>query len=206
MKRIIVIGSPGAGKSTFARQLRDITGLPLYYLDMIWHLPDRTTITKDEFDQEKSIYNENLKQQQEEEKEIVANYIKENKIKATPTDEGLYIIVNKKGKGPNKVEIGRNVAINYTGHLLDGKIFDSSSETIAKENNVYDASRKYGPIKYKVGETSFIPGWEQGVINQPAGSKLTLIIPSWLAYGSKGMGDIPPFSTLVFDIEIVSVN
>ena len=51
MKRIIVIGSPGAGKSTFARQLRDITGLPLYYLDIIWHLPDRTTITKDEFDQ-----------------------------------------------------------------------------------------------------------------------------------------------------------
>jgi adenylate kinase family enzyme len=51
MKRAIIIGSPGAGKSTFARQVRDITGLPLYYLDMIWHLPDRTTITKDEFDQ-----------------------------------------------------------------------------------------------------------------------------------------------------------
>lgn len=51
MKRIIVIGSPGAGKSTFSRQLRDKTGLPLYYLDMIWHLPDRTTITKDEFDE-----------------------------------------------------------------------------------------------------------------------------------------------------------
>ena len=50
MKRIIVIGSPGAGKSTFARMLRDKTGLPLVYLDMIWHLPDRTTITKDEFD------------------------------------------------------------------------------------------------------------------------------------------------------------
>ena len=51
MKRAIIIGSPGAGKSTFARQVRDITGLPLYYLDMIWHLPDRITITKDEFDQ-----------------------------------------------------------------------------------------------------------------------------------------------------------
>ncbi len=185
----------------FPNFYKEGTGMILYYEFAITDI-----ITKDEFDQEKSIYNENLKQQQEEEKEIVANYIKENKIKATPTDEGLYIIVNKKGKGPNKVEIGRNVAINYTGHLLDGKIFDSSSETIAKENNVYDASRKYGPIKYKVGETSFIPGWEQGVINQPAGSKLTLIIPSWLAYGSKGMGDIPPFSTLVFDIEIVSVN
>lgn len=51
MKRVIVIGSPGAGKSTFSRQLRDKTGLPLYYLDMIWHLPDRTNITRDEFDE-----------------------------------------------------------------------------------------------------------------------------------------------------------
>jgi len=52
MKRVIVIGSPGAGKSTFSRKLRDRTrtGLPLYYLDMIWHLPDRTNISKEEFD------------------------------------------------------------------------------------------------------------------------------------------------------------
>ena len=50
MKRAIVIGSPGAGKSTFARKLRDRTGLPLYYLDRIWHLPDRTTISREEFD------------------------------------------------------------------------------------------------------------------------------------------------------------
>lgn len=50
MKRIIVIGSPGAGKSTFARMLRDKTGLPLFYLDLIWHLPDRTPIARDEFD------------------------------------------------------------------------------------------------------------------------------------------------------------
>lgn len=54
MKRVIVIGSPGAGKSTFSRQLRDRTRLPLYYLDRIWHLPDRTTITKDEFDEKLS--------------------------------------------------------------------------------------------------------------------------------------------------------
>jgi adenylate kinase family enzyme len=46
-----VIGSPGAGKSTFARQLRDKLNLPLYYLDMIWHLPDGTNISKEKFDQ-----------------------------------------------------------------------------------------------------------------------------------------------------------
>ena len=45
-----MIGSPGAGKSTFSRKLRDKTGLPLHYLDMMWHLPDRTTISKEEFD------------------------------------------------------------------------------------------------------------------------------------------------------------
>jgi adenylate kinase family enzyme len=50
VERVLVIGSPGAGKSSFARRLREKSGLPLYYLDMIWHLPDRTTVTREEFD------------------------------------------------------------------------------------------------------------------------------------------------------------
>lgn len=48
--KIMIIGSPGSGKSTFARKLRDKTGLPLFYLDMIKHKPDRTTIPSAEFD------------------------------------------------------------------------------------------------------------------------------------------------------------
>ncbi len=50
MEKIIVIGCPGSGKSTFSRALRDKTGLPLYYLDMLWHKPDKTNITREEFD------------------------------------------------------------------------------------------------------------------------------------------------------------
>lgn len=50
MQKVIIIGSSGAGKSTFARRLRDKTGLPLYYLDMLWHRPDRTTVSREEFD------------------------------------------------------------------------------------------------------------------------------------------------------------
>lgn len=50
MKRIIVIGSPGSGKSTFSRRLAELTGLPLHHLDMIKHRPDRTTIPSEEFD------------------------------------------------------------------------------------------------------------------------------------------------------------
>ena len=48
--KIMIIGSPGSGKSTFARKLRDKTGLPLFYLDMIKHKLDRTTISSEEFD------------------------------------------------------------------------------------------------------------------------------------------------------------
>ena len=50
MKKIIVIGCPGSGKTTFAEKLRDETGLPLFYLDAIWHKPDRTHITREEYD------------------------------------------------------------------------------------------------------------------------------------------------------------
>ena len=50
MKKIIVIGCPGSGKTTFAEKLRDRTGLPLFYLDAIWHKPDRTHITREEYD------------------------------------------------------------------------------------------------------------------------------------------------------------
>ena len=50
MRKVLVVGCPGAGKSTFARELASRTGLPLYYLDMIWHRPDRTTVACEEFD------------------------------------------------------------------------------------------------------------------------------------------------------------
>ena len=50
MKRVIVIGCPGAGKTTFAEKLRDKIGIPLFYLDAVWHKSDRTHISRDEFD------------------------------------------------------------------------------------------------------------------------------------------------------------
>lgn len=50
MKKVIVIGCPGSGKTTFAEKLRDKTGLPLFYLDAIWHKADKTHISREEFD------------------------------------------------------------------------------------------------------------------------------------------------------------
>ena len=51
MQKITVIGCPGSGKSTFSRALRDKLGLPLHYLDILWHKPDRTNVTREEFDE-----------------------------------------------------------------------------------------------------------------------------------------------------------
>ena len=52
MKRVLVIGCPGSGKSTFARRLSEMTGFPLVYLDMLFHKADRTTCSKEEFDEQ----------------------------------------------------------------------------------------------------------------------------------------------------------
>lgn len=51
MKKVIIIGCPGSGKTTFAEKLNKATGLPLYYLDAIWHKPDKTHIPREEFDE-----------------------------------------------------------------------------------------------------------------------------------------------------------
>lgn len=61
LKKILVIGCPGSGKSTFSRKLHKLTQIPLFYLDMLWHRPDKTTYSREEFDKK---LEEILKQEQ----------------------------------------------------------------------------------------------------------------------------------------------
>ena len=197
-----------ASENSSTSAIEEIIGELEVYIDNCKYQPLSNTkiiVNKEEIEQEKNNFMKNMQEIQDAERETLAQYVKDNNIKAEPDEDGLYIVVNKKGNGP-KVEIGRNVAINYTGHLLNGKVFDTSLEPVAKANNIYQAGRQYVPMAYKVGDQPLIAGWEKGVINQPAGSKLTLIIPSALAYGPRAVGEIPANSPLVFDIEIVSVN
>lgn len=150
-------------------------------------------VTAEEIQAEEETFRQNMQEAQEAEPELIKKYIEENNITVQPNENGLYVIVNKKGNGA-KIEAGKTVAMHYTGRLLDGTKFDSS----------YDRN---APLTYVVGQQSLIRGWEDGVMGQTAGSKLTLVIPSALAYGERGAGNnIPPYSPLTFEIEIVSVN
>jgi FKBP-type peptidyl-prolyl cis-trans isomerase FkpA len=96
--------------------------------------------------------------------------------------------------------------VNYAGRNLDGTLFDSSIESVAKAGGLQQPGRTYEPLQVVIGTDSIIPGWNEGLLLLNEGSKATLIIPSALAYGAQGQGDIKPYSTLVFDVELVKVK
>src|SRR5690606_32980839 len=102
---------------------------------------------------------------------------------------------------------GDTVQVNYTGALTSGDVFDTSIKEVAEQNNIFNPMRPYEPAKFAIGVRQVIPGWDEGLLLLPKGSKAKLIIPSELGYGERGdmRGTIPPFAPLVFDIELIDV-
>ncbi|MBS4012217.1 MAG: FKBP-type peptidyl-prolyl cis-trans isomerase [Bacteroidetes bacterium] len=153
--------------------------------------------TLEEFEKE---YEELMAKQNQEndmayqrEQATLEQYLKDNKITQDPLPSGLFFIEKTKGSGP-KVQAGQEVSVHYTGMFLDGRVFDSSVE-------------RGEPITFPIGRGRVIPGWDEGIMLMNVGGKARLIIPSFLAYGDEGAGNvIPPFTTLLFDVEIVGVK
>lgn len=98
-------------------------------------------------------------------------------------------------------EVGHIVVVHYTGWLYDPHAADFHG---AK----FDSSLTRGqPFKFPLGGHRVIQGWDQGVAGMKVGGKRTLVIPSELAYGPRGAGDmIPPNATLIFDVELLAVQ
>jgi len=134
---------------------------------------------------------------------ILAKYLEDNNITTEPTESGLIFISKKKGTGKQAVA-GKKVKVNYEGMFLDGKYFDTSVEEAAKANGIYNPQRPYGPFDFDLGAGQVIKGWDEGIAMMKEGGKARLIIPSRIAYGAAPRPGAP-FSTLIFDVELVEV-
>jgi FKBP-type peptidyl-prolyl cis-trans isomerase len=139
-----------------------------------------------------------------EEPKALAKYLDDNKINVKPTASGLYFIEIKKGSGP-KMKEGDEAMVDYVGSLLSGSVFDTSKEGVAKESGIYNDQRPYEPIAVKLGSHQVIPAWEEALSLMSVGSKAKIILPSNMGYGEMGNGPIPPYSPLVFEMEVLKV-
>lgn len=138
--------------------------------------------------------------QKAKDEKIIKEYMDKNKLKATPTAEGVYVSVSEEGTGVQP-KAGDTVYVHYTGKLLDGKVFDSSLDSTLRPG------MKLEPIKFPIGRGFVIKGWDAGIAALKKGSKATLIIPSTLAYGLQGSPPaIPGNSVLAFDVQLIDVK
>tara|TARA_B100000809_G_scaffold263627_1_gene317327 strand:+ start:12501 stop:13316 length:816 start_codon:yes stop_codon:yes gene_type:complete len=105
------------------------------------------------------------------------------------TDSGLQYEIIKEGTGENALEDSK-VKVDYHGTFLNGVVFDSSIN-------------RGQPDEFDVNQV--IEGWTEGLQLMNTGSKFKFYIPSFLAYGSGGQGSIPPYTPLVFEVELLEI-
>jgi FKBP-type peptidyl-prolyl cis-trans isomerase FkpA len=106
------------------------------------------------------------------------------------TPSGLQYEIIKKGNGPLPTDTSK-VKVNYHGTLIDGTVFDSSVE-------------RKTPVDFKVNQV--IKGWTEALKLMPVGSKYKIYIPQELAYGGSEQQKIKPFSVLIFEVELISID
>jgi FKBP-type peptidyl-prolyl cis-trans isomerase FkpA len=135
----------------------------------------------------------------EQEQHALKRYLTDHNITQTPTASGLYFIkvTDTTGLAPTINDV---VEFDYTGKLVDGKVFGTTDSTIAKENEIYYDEMVYGPVRLVLKYA--ITGLQEGFQLMQEGEKATMILPSDIAYGSNSIGIIEPFNTLVFDIHL----
>mgnify|MGYP000373698188 CR=1 FL=1 len=110
---------------------------------------------------------------------------------------GVKITILKEGSG-DAAKAGDVVAMNYTGALLDGKVFDS---------NVDPKFEHVEPFVFNLGAGQVIKGWDTGIVGMKVGEKRKLEIEPSFAYGDRAIGDlIPANSTLVFEVELLAIK
>lgn len=123
---------------------------------------------------------------------LILEYLKSNKLEAQATESGIYYIIADPGEGSDHPNNASKITAHYEGKLLDGTVFDSSI-------------KRGDPLTFDLGRV--IPGWQEAIPLLKKGGKGTFIIPSGLAYGTRGAGGvIKPNSVLVFYVELIDFS
>lgn len=140
----------------------------------------------------------------------IKKYADDNKLKTTTTASGLVYEISAQGSGAT-IANGDTAVVNYTGKLLNGKIFDSSikadaEKAAAANKQPIDPRRPFSPLRIAVGQSKVIRGWDEGLLLLNKGAKATFVIPSSLGWGEQGAPPmIPPFAITVFTVEVVDI-
>lgn len=120
---------------------------------------------------------------------------------------GVVIIVQEEGAG-SRPTTNTVVYTNYTGSLMEGgSVFDTSIESVARENDLYVEGRDYLPFSFVIGTNSVIYGWELGFRRLRPGSKAVMVIPSPYAYRDQvNNSRIPANSILLFEVDFLGID
>jgi FKBP-type peptidyl-prolyl cis-trans isomerase FkpA len=135
------------------------------------------------------------KELKEKDDKTIEAYLKKNNITAAKAPAGTYVQVIAPGTGP-KIDTTNEVMVNYTGRTMDGKVFDSNTDT---------AFHHVEPYPVRMWAPNVVQGWYDGLGMLEKGAKAKFYIPSGLAYGPQGNNGIKPNEILMFDIEVVEV-
>ena len=122
-------------------------------------------------------------------KAFLAENAKKDSVVTLPSGLQYKVLVKGNGEVPKATD---KVLVNYEGRLIDGTVFD--------------ASKKHGDKPAEFKPSQVIKGWTEALTMMPVGSKWQLYIPYELAYGERNTGSIKPFSTLIFDVELVGID
>ena len=144
-------------------------------------------------------------------KEAIEKFLQENPIASvkeySEPIEGFYMFWQVSTKPErNSMSRGDTVTVNYTGKMLNKKIFDTSIEQVAKDNDIFTSKRKYEPLRFVNGYGEFLDGFEFAISLMHPGEKATVIFPSILGYGTRSNGAIPANSPLIFELDLVQVK
>jgi peptidylprolyl isomerase len=124
--------------------------------------------------------------------ELASNGAPSIDFSASARPDGLVVQPLIAGSG-SPVEEGQSITVHYSGWLWDGAPFDSSW-------------RGASPISFVIARGSLIDGWVDGLVGQPVGSQVLLVVPPEKGYGGADLGIIPPDSTLVFVVDILAAE